>query len=381
VVAATWKKLDVHVLVTGPEAQEGATAALLRAGVPLRELVFVQIPFDSIWARDYGPMVVVSADGTSALIDAEYGHGERAGDDSVPAVLAQLFGMQTVNPPLTVDGGNLLSNGAGVLVATTALLEHNADRGYGEEQVAHILGECYGGSHVVFLEPLSGEQTGHVDVFATFVSADTIVVGEYDPQVDAVNAEILDRNADRLATVQTPNGPLNVCRIPMPSNAEGVWRTYTNVLYANGTLLVPTYPGVDPQGQETAFALYRDLLPGWTVVGIDCSGLIEWGGAIHCITRNLCHVPRQSNVARNARGGLPGPAGPMGMIGAEAGPRPFPEETPRPGEWDPSTMSRIDRPMFTADGLPFSRRTAPPGPGARRNERSPGRFRSGASGR
>jgi hypothetical protein len=145
----------------------------------------------------------------------------------------------------------------------------------------------------VFLEPLVGEQTGHVDMFATFVSSDVVVVGEYSPDADPLNAEILDRNAQRLAAVRTSRGPLRVLRIPMPPHTLDVWRTYTNVLFANGTLVVPTYPGIDPQGEAEALAIYKHLLPGWTVVGVDCNRLIEWGGAVHCVTRNLCRLPAQ----------------------------------------------------------------------------------------
>ena len=44
----------------------------------------------------------------------------------------------------------------------------------------------------------------------------------------------------------------------MPPHDDGRWRTYTNVVYANGTLLVPTYPGFCPELDAEALAVYLD---------------------------------------------------------------------------------------------------------------------------
>ena len=37
---------------------------------------------------------------------------------------------------------------------------------------------------------------------------------------------------------------------------------------ANGTLLVPIYPGYDLNGRQKALAVYRDALPGWRVTSL-----------------------------------------------------------------------------------------------------------------
>jgi agmatine/peptidylarginine deiminase len=196
-----------------------------------------------------------------------------------------------------LDGGNLLSNGQGLLLATTALLDENLPHDCDEAKVRAILGEYLGGAHVEFLEPLVGEPTGHVDVFAVFTGAQTVVVGACDPVIDPLNAQILDGNAARLAGLHLKNGPLRVVRVPMPPKDDGVWRTHTNVIFANGTLLVPIYPGVDPDGERVALDTFARLLPRWDVVGIDASALIECDGALHCISMN---VPAQGGRGRAA---------------------------------------------------------------------------------
>jgi agmatine/peptidylarginine deiminase len=186
-----------------------------------------------------------------------------------------------------LDGGNLLSNGTGLFLATTSLIDENQPLDYDREQLEAVLDEYLGCTRIEFLETLVGEPTRHVDMFATFTDANTVVVGAYDSRVDPVNARILDRNAACLAAVEWQHGPLRVVRVPMPPKNDGVWRTYTNVIFANGVLLVPVYPRIDPEGDRVALETFRHLLPDWDVVGIDAGGIAQRGGALHCISMNV----------------------------------------------------------------------------------------------
>jgi agmatine/peptidylarginine deiminase len=292
IIRAIWKRVPVILLVSSADAQVTASAAMRQAGLGNRAVRFVRVAVDTVWARDYGPAAVKSPLGVGALINAEYERAERPNDDDVPLAVAPLLGMQTVEAPLRIEGGNLLSNGAGICVTTRKVLDDNAGRGYDEADVARLLKSVYGARETLILEPLVGEPTGHVDMFATFTAVDHVIVGECSTVTDPVNADLLDRNARRLAQLSTPRGPMRVTRIPMPPPEFEVWRTYTNVLYANGTLLVPVYPGADILGRRQALAVYRQALPGWKVKGIDCSDLIQSGGALHCVSMNLSRIAR-----------------------------------------------------------------------------------------
>lgn len=292
IITETWRTTPILLLVRDADDQFAAVDVLRRAGLSRRTVRFVQLPFDSIWSRDYGPAVVRTRDGSLQIIDSDYQRGERPNDDDVPALLGPQLDIPAIRAPLAIEGGNLISNGAGLCLTTTKVLEQNAERGRSELDVRETLRRFYGASDTIFLEPLTGEQTGHVDMFATFLAPDTVLVGQAAVDEDAANAEILDRNAGRLEGAWTPHGPLKVVRIPMPPSQGETWRTYTNVLYANGTILVPAYPAADPAGTVAAAMLYRKLLPGHRIVSIDCDQLIELGGALHCISRNLPGIGR-----------------------------------------------------------------------------------------
>jgi agmatine/peptidylarginine deiminase len=125
-------------------------------------------------------------------------------------------------------------------------------------------------------------------MFCTFTAPDTVVVARCDERIDPQNAAILDRNAQRLAEVKTPCGPLKVVRLPMVS-ARDTQRclTYTNVIYANGLLLVPSYAGTVREVEEQVQQTYRQLLPGWEIRRIEADALLDAMGSLHCISANL----------------------------------------------------------------------------------------------
>lgn len=61
--------------------------------------------------------------------------------------------------------------------------------------------------------------------------------------------------------------------------------SYVNSLILNKTVLVPQY-NVEPFDSD-ALRKYRELMPGYTVVGVDNEVFAKSGGAIHCITREI----------------------------------------------------------------------------------------------
>lgn len=290
-------KTKLVVLASDKDVANELQALLDARKIPSDGVHFLEVVHSSMWVRDYGPLVVQRGK-KWGIIDADYFEQGRRGDDLAVTLLGRLAGARVYQTPLRLEGGNLLTNGRGVGLSTTVLLDRNVDRGFDRRQVERILADFFGIEKVLFLEPLAGEKTGHADMFTTFLSPDTVLVGKCDPAVDPVNAAILDRNAARLALVPvapqsgTPKGQerpatLRVERIPMPSHRDGQWRSHTNVVYAHPLILVPTYPTATSAADQQALALYRKLMPGWTVVGIDASGLIQRGGALHCVVLNL----------------------------------------------------------------------------------------------
>lgn len=285
------------LLVPSARQRDLASRLLAQRGLPADTLRFLQTPMDTGWVRDFGPIFLCGARGVVHAVDAAYDKPGRQRDDAAAAAIADLFQAPMTVTPLRWQGGNLLSNGRALLVTTTQSINANIECGYDVDTLTRFLGGRCGVEQIVVLEHLLGERTGHVDMYACFTSSDTILVGAYDESVDRQNAAVLDRNAARLAKVQTGGGKLKVIRVPMPTNQDGVWRSFTNVIFANGALLVPTYPDIDQAGGEQALAIYRRLLPGWRVFGVDISAMARHEGGLRCVT---LYVPQPETRGSNS---------------------------------------------------------------------------------
>jgi len=281
---ATTGHIKLWMLVSGPDDLD-FTSDTLAIHNSITPGSFLMVQHDTMWVRDYGPTVLESKSRTSLVVDASYDAQERRLDDAVPTAISHLTSAETRHTSLNLPGGNLLTNGRGVIITTTRVQQENA--GTSQADIVSVIGETYDASTIAVLEPLDGESTGHVDMFATFTDEHTVVVGEYARHVDSVNSRILDRNAERLASIQVGRRKLRVVRIPMPSRRDGLWPTFTNVVYANGLLLVPCYESTTPRQKQAIHAVYLSLLPDWRIHFIQCDDLINSGGALHCVVSNL----------------------------------------------------------------------------------------------
>ena len=286
-VAGTRHRLAIVGLVADAAQRLRVEQTLRKAGLSATHLQFTELAHNTKWVRDYGPIFVWMQNQRRAAVDTEYPESGRDADDAMPGKLAGRFHARLLPAPIVFEGGNLLSNGQGLCLTTTAVVVRNSDRQDAESRVCQVFRECFGSVQTVFLEPLMGEKTGHVDMYACFTAPDVVVLGACDPAQDMQNAALLDRNAARLAGLSTPWGPLRVVRIPMPPHQDGFWRTYTNVIFANGAVLMPTYLGVDQQGRERALEIFARLMPGWKVIGVDCTRLIQGGGALRCVSATV----------------------------------------------------------------------------------------------
>jgi hypothetical protein len=71
---------------------------------------------------------------------------------------------------------------------------------------------------------------------------------------------------------------------PIYPNNGGDYRTYSNAVFVNGSVLLPVYGG---PFDTTAVRIFKENLPGYRIVPIDCQSIIAASGAIHCITHSV----------------------------------------------------------------------------------------------
>ena len=281
--------LHDHIKIIGVVAnddQQAKTIALLESHhLPGGAIDFFQWPVEAMWVRDYAPYFVVGHHTTA--VDFEYGEINRDLEDNFGVAMAATFRLHFEDCHLTLEGGNLTSNGDGLCITTSKVLTANEQRGYDLHGIEQLLGKHFHFRRWIRLNRLKSEPTGHADMFLTLCAENKAIVGSYRPEDDPVNAKNLDANAAQLRGEPTSQGPMQVIRIPMPSHKDGNWRTYTNVIYANGVVLVPQYPDCEPRMDQVALQIFQKALPTWKIVGIDCSSIIAKRGALHCISHEV----------------------------------------------------------------------------------------------
>jgi len=266
---------------------------LTSGGVPLVNLKFVVASFNSVWCRDYGPWAAYSGVSDSLkIIDWIYNR-PRPADDQVPVAFANYISTpiyQAINAPnnLTHTGGNFMVDGHGTGFSSKLILDENP--GKTESEINNILQSYLGVNRYIKMNTLPFDEIHHIDMHIKLLDEETLLVGQYPtgvadgPQIEANLQYVLNN-------FQTCFGrPYKVVRIPMPPNGSGQYPpsanyyTYTNSVFVNKTVIVPIY-GLSQD--TTALRIYRENLPGYRIVGINCAGMISALGAIHCITKEI----------------------------------------------------------------------------------------------
>lgn len=266
---------------------------LSSGGVPLVNLKFIKTSFNSVWCRDYGPWAVYSGIADSLkLIDWIYNR-PRPLDDQVSVTFANFINVpiyQTTAAPdnLIGTGGNFMTDGNGTGFSSKLVLNENT--GLTETQINSIMNSYMGINRYIKMDNLPYDQIHHIDMHIKLLDEETLLVGQYPagtadgPQIEA-NLQYIQNNF-----LTCYGRPYKIVRIPMPPNTSGQYPptanyyTYTNSVFVNKTVIVPIY-GL-PQ-DTTAMRIYRENLPGYRIVGINCSSMISALGAIHCITKEI----------------------------------------------------------------------------------------------
>ncbi len=288
VVRHAVRECSVYIIANDPLA---VRIQLLSAGVPLDAVSFVPAAFNTVWMRDYGPWTVYQDDvGIRGISDYRYNRLHRTDDDLVPYEIADYLSLPLFNADETPyqwihTGGNFLPDGQGIAYSSDLVLRENS--GKTGLEISRWADVFFGIHDYRIVNRLLYDTIHHLDMHLRLLDEETIAVGTY-PEGVADGPWIEDNIRHLQHHYRTQSGnPYRILRLQMPpQNGQyppvGDYRTYTNSVFINGTILVPTY---ETQYDTTALRLYRDYYPGYNVVGINCNDMISALGALHCITQ------------------------------------------------------------------------------------------------
>ena len=297
IVEACRDHIQVGILVNDKKQLIEAVRLLDKQKREYPHIKFYHVDLDTIWLRDFGPRIAEMESGSVAF-DFLY-EGTRPQDERMPKAWADLTGQRYHSVPWTMQGGNLLFNGQGLALTTQRIFDDNHVRFKNpipgtdpeverrEMVINEFRKEC-NLRQIVVLEPLRNEATRHVDMFAAFVAEDHVLVAQIPRSGDPVNAALLDRNAALLEKVKLANGKsLRVTRIPTPPRNDKYWSTFTNVIFANDLVILPSFKSDQAAYVERAVAIYKSVLPEHEVVVVDTSSMKKLEGSVHCMSINV----------------------------------------------------------------------------------------------
>ncbi|MBV6444588.1 MAG: Agmatine deiminase [Ignavibacteriaceae bacterium] len=293
---------------------------LTQGGVPLNNLNFLITSFNSVWVRDYGPWTVYGGGVDSLLLIDWVYNRPRPNDDVTPQFFANRYGavlheMTSEPNRFVATGGNFMNDGMGTGFSSKLILTENP--GKTEAQINAMVDAYMGINRYIKMDVLPYDGIHHIDMHMKLLDEETILVGEYPlgvadgPQIE-LNLQYIQNNF-----LNAFGRPYKFVRILMPPDASnrypnqgGDYRTYTNSVFVNKTVIVPTY---ELRYDTTALRIYREALPGYRIVGINSNVAIPAGGAIHCITKEV-GVKDQIHIVHNRlpfRAPVPGQGYPL----------------------------------------------------------------------
>ena len=313
IVAAAKEECEVIVICssTGSSSVSSVSSYLLSnneggPALPNLDNVVLQVaPSNSIWIRDYGPETIYQNEVDSLfLLDWIYNR-PRPADDDLSYVIGDLknitvYGTTAAPFDLVHTGGNFMSDGFGTGFSSKLVDVENGPSGQFNQtnktpaQVDAIMQQFMGIAPYVKMEELPFDNISHIDMHMKLLDEETLLVGQFPtgvsdgPQIEANIQFIQDNFTSVYGT------PYEIVRIPMVPSTGGAfppqasYRTYANAIFINKLILVPTYR---QQFDTTGLRIWRESMPGYRVVGIDCdnqnANIISASGAIHCITKTV----------------------------------------------------------------------------------------------
>ena len=281
-------------------------SVLSSAGVPDNNLDFLEVDYNSIWIRDYAGHNMYRNDVDSLfLVDWIYNR-PRPDDDVMPEFHAAFHNIPlystTLSPTDLVNtGGNWMTDGLRTAFASELILEENEPgnpysvSSKTEAQIDQMVNDFMGIDRYIKMPVLPYDNIHHIDMHMKLLDEETLFISEYPsgvadgPQIEANLQYVLNNFNSSFGT------PYKVIRVPVPPSTGGsypdnggYYRTYTNSVFINKTMLVPTYR---EEYDTVALRILGEALPGYNIVGIDVDNsgqnLISQSGALHCITNSV----------------------------------------------------------------------------------------------
>ncbi|MBQ7984490.1 MAG: agmatine deiminase family protein, partial [Bacteroidales bacterium] len=299
-----------------------------KRGTPLTNCRFFIYPTNAFWFRDFGPMAFYYGDDDQiGFVDLEY-YGGRPLDDEVPIKIAKEMGYPVYTTGIEYEGGNILMDGLGQLFTSSAVYGNNQDS-YGqmylnadstvgyytkkpltEQQVKDSLTDMFNLTDITVMPKFQYDGgTGHIDLYADMWEETGFVVSQFPEDLASwTDAKTAVKNIETMKSKEDYFGEnFATVSIPFPRMNNGKWyasqssynqnytRSYSNHTFVNDAIVQPVFYDTTKSGSQKgdvesnrqALNVMKLAYPGYHFEEIDVRSFDGYGGAIHCITKQI----------------------------------------------------------------------------------------------
>ncbi|MCM1066948.1 MAG: agmatine deiminase family protein [Muribaculaceae bacterium] len=288
------------VLIIGPDEPD---EKYLPKGPARDNVIYIPVPTNDTWTRDYGPIVTIGTNGERIVNDFKFnGWGLKFAadrDNLVTSVLSEcgLFtGPRANKLGFVLEGGSIESDGQGTLLTTEhCLTSPNRNGDMSRDNIEEYLRRHLGIKRVLWLTEgaLEGDDTdGHIDTLARLAPPGDVIFFTACHDDDDPHRQCLEAMRMQLTDLRTADGkPYHLIELPLPDaiydpdDGHRLPATYANFLILNGAVLLPVYN--QPMKDLMAKMAIAAAMPDYEIIPIDCRALIRQHGSLHCATMQL----------------------------------------------------------------------------------------------
>jgi len=273
----------LHVVVA-PGSENSARNYLISIGVDTTQVQLLSARNNSIWVRDYGPWFVFDGNGDIAIVDHVYNRPFRPDDDLVPIHFAVQQGIPVHRHDMWHTGGNYMTDGSLFSMSTDLVYDEALSaNGMTPAQVDALMEQYYGITDYNVVNDIESGGIHHIDTWGKFLDEETALVKEVWPSHYTYAA--LEQRATLIGSLLASTGrEYTVHRVYCHPIGGGQPASYTNGLFVNDAILVPTFNSA--ANDSAALETYRAAMPGYDVRGYNYGGWLT-DDALHCRAKGV----------------------------------------------------------------------------------------------
>lgn len=276
-------------------------------------VILKHMEYNDIWIRDTG--LIPRGDGYAVKFQFNaWGGSEGLYDDwsrdsTIPRQMNGILNMPVLDSSLTLEGGNLTTDGKGTLIAVRATIENkNRNPRKSIAEIEAELNRRLDIKKIIWIdEGLRYDETGgHIDNLCAFVAPKTVFLAWTDDEDNEQYSVVRQAYCRLCGETDAEGNTLEIVKIPLPSKflrnendckgllidsgskarlvGEPIQPSYINFVFLNGAVIVPQF---GDRNDEIVLGIFKEFFKDRAVVAFPAREIVLGGGGLHCITKNI----------------------------------------------------------------------------------------------